>query len=348
MSFNTIRGLSLLTILLVSVSCGLKTQNPMTPYKNLQLVPESELNGVSTQKVQYIVVENNKNIITQVDEKNPPADGAGQVALQNGMYQIIVPENINFIEGKTLSFKMSLKFLIGKVKSDIEVSHLPDDQFKIEKISEDVNESQYKVTWKPAKGIIPKDKMSLTETLKISLKDIQYVSDDKKENEVTKKAIEGLVLKTTDISYVIRRDKNMPTFIVKGLDSELHAGQVTKFTVDIVAPENYDAEVPLLPEIFFDLVNIVNDKGLVLANGAYYVNIDPEFPKVEKISKSKNKWRMHYIFDAKNVKLLPQFDKNLRMVSNTDRLYVSLSMRVSSDKVAVSEKQTFHLEILLN
>lgn len=347
MSFKTKSTLLVSAFVLASVSaCGLKTKNPMEPYKNLQVVSDPELNGVSTDKVQYVVIENNKNVLTQVSESDPRAtDGAGQVALQNGVYQILGTENLGFIEGKEKSFEFSLKFLQGKVKADIDETELVKAGFKVERLSQDVNLSKYRATYTAAAGSIPQDKKSISETVKISLKDLQYVSTEE-ENAKTKKTVDALILKTTDISYVIRRDDKVPTLVVNGLDKNIKVGTVVKFTVDITAPSNYTDSTPLTSEVFFDVHNIVNSQGLVEANGAYFVSIDPEHNKIEKIA--NNKWRMHYIFDAKDTQLLPQFDKNLRVVENADKLYVSLSFRVSSDKVAVSDKKTVRFYIGLN
>lgn len=346
MTSRTFKIIVNLTTLLVAVGCGIDKKNPMEPYKDLQVVPETQLNGMSNDKTQYIVIENNKNVLTQVSDKDPRAtDGAGQVALQNGVYQVSAPENISFTEEKAGKFEFSVKFLRGKVKFDIEPSDLPDASFKVEKVDQDVNLSKYKVSWTPIKGTIAADKFSIIDSFKISLKDVEYVSPDTKVNDETKAVLESLMLKTTDIAYVVRKDDQIPTIKVNGLDKNLTVGEITKFSVDITAPSSYTSPEPLGPEVFFDLVNIVNSKGLVEANGAYFVSVDPEKNKMEKLG--NNKWRIHYIFDTKNVAMLPQFDKNLKVVENSDKLYVSLSFRLSSDKVAVSDKKTVRFYISL-
>lgn len=310
-------------------ACGLKSKNPLESYNNLQAMSEKDIE----------TLKDNEPIIL-VD-----TDSAGQVALQNGVYQIIGLENLGFIEGKEKKFEFSLKFMQGKVKADIDESELLKEGFKVERLSQDINVSKYRATYTAPVGIIPSDKMSLMDSLKISLKDIQYVSNDEKENTKTKKIIESLALKTTDISYVVRRDANVPVITVNGLNKNLKVGTITKFSVDVTAPSNYKDASPLKSEVFYDVVNIVNSQGLVEANGAYFVSIDPENNKIVKIA--NNKWRMNYIFNTKDVQMLPQLDKNLLTVEDSDKLYVSLSFLVSSDKVAVSDKKTVRFYISL-
>jgi hypothetical protein len=329
-----------------TVGCGLKRSNPLDPYKTLVVVPENDPRGMSTEKVQYVVIENNKNVLTEVDNKDPrTTDGAGQVALQNALFQVSYPENISFIEEQENSFEMTIKFLKGEVKFDIEAQIVPDANFKIEPLSQEINISKYKVSWIAPKDKIEAGKLSLLSSFQIALKDITYLSADEKIKEDTKKAYESLFLKTVEVPFVIRKNQDMPKLVVNNLDKNLNSGEVHKFSVDITAPSSYSTNEPLVPEVFYDLVNIVNAQGLVDANGAYFVSIDPDKNTVEKLS--ANKWRVHYIFDTKNIDMLPQFDKSLHVVENPEKLNVSVSFRVNSDKVAVSEKKTIRLAIHL-
>lgn len=347
LNFNkSILSISALVFSLTAVSCGLKEKNPMEKYKDLQLVSENDPRAMTNQnKVQYIVVENNKNILTEVPEGDTRAvDGIGQVALQNGVFQVQTVENVNFIEEKSKSYDMTVKFLRGKAKFDINVDGLPEESFKIEPVSQDVNVSKYKISYTPSKGIVGADKFSRLGALKIQLKDIQYVSQDEKENQEAKTAYDNLMLKVADVPFLIRKDGEVPTLTVNGLNKNLKAGELYKFSVDVEAPESYTQD-PFASEIFFDLINIVNSKGLVEANGAYFIYNDPEHKTVELLG--NNKWRVHYIFDTKNLKMLPQFDKNLKLV-DSDKLYVSVSFRVNSEKVAMSDKKTVRFTISLN
>lgn len=347
-------SVSLLTALFafIAVGCGLSKQNPMEDYKDLVVVPEK--NGLSNQKVEYVVIENNKNVLTQVDDKDPRAtDGAGQVALQQGVYQVSAPENVSFIVDKAKSFEFSVKFLRGKTKFDIERepvklningTEVADSSMKIEMIDQNESLSKYKVSWMAPKELIPADKFTQNMAIKIALKDLQYISQDAKENEEAKKAYDSLLLKTSEVNLVVRKNTEMPKITVNGLDKKMKIGEVYKFSVDVTAPASYTSADPITPEVFYDLTRIVNSNGLVEANGAYFVSIDPEHTKVEKIS--TNKWRINYIFDTKNVTMLQQFDKTLRVV-DSDKLAVSLSFRVTSDKLAVSEIKTVRFDISL-
>lgn len=336
--------LAITALTLGTVGCGLKQKDPLEKYKDLELVSENDPRAMNNKNnVQYIVVENKNNILTEVSEGDTRAtDGIGQVALQNGVFQVISKENVSFIEGQESSFDVTVKFLRGKVKFDIDVTELPEAAFKVEAISQDVNQSKYKITYKPSVGIVGADKFAFSSSVKISLKDLQYVSQDEDENRDAKTAYDNLLLKVADLAFVIRKDANVPVVTVNGLGKNRKIGELHKFTMDVQLPEGHTSFDSLVPEVFFDLVNIVNDKGLVEANGAYFVYNDPEQKTVEKLA--SNKWRVHYIFDTKNIKMLPQFDRNLKSV-DSDKLYVSLSFRVNSDTMAVSEKKTVRFYI---
>ncbi len=350
MSLNIKKSTALLfasALSFTAVSCGLKSKDPLEEYRHLQLVSENDPRAMNNKnQVQYIVVENNKNVLTEVPQGDTRAvDGIGQVALQNGVFQVQTVENVNFQEEKQKSYDMTVKFLRGKVKFDIEPTDLPEAAFKIELVSQEINASKYKITYSPSKGIVPADKFSVLSAIKIQLKDIQYVSQDEKENSEAKTAYDNLMLKIAEVPFVIRKDTDVPTLTVNGLDKNLKAGEIHKFSVDVQAPASFVGTEPLVPEVFFDLINIVNSKGLVEANGAYFVSNDPEHKTVERLA--NNKWRVHYIFDTKNLQLLPQFDRNLKS-ADSDKLYVSLSFRVNSDKIAISDKKTVRFYISSN
>lgn len=337
---------ALTAMTLATVGCGISQKDPLAKYRDLELVSENDPRAMNKNNVQYIVVENNKHVLTEVSEGDTRAtDGIGQVALQNGVFQVISSENVSFIEGKEKSYDLTVKFLRGKVKFDIDVTDLPEEAFKVEAVSQAVNQSKYKITYKPSVGVVSAGKLSVLSAIKISLKDLQYVSQDENENRQAKASYDTLMLKVADLAYVIRKDANVPVVTVNGLNKNLKAGELHKFSVDVEAPKNYSSSEPLTSEVFFDLVNIVNDKGLVEANGAYFVYNDPEQKTVEKLA--NNKWRVHYIFDTKNIKMLPQFDRNLKTVES-DKLYVSLSFRVNSENVAISDKKTVRFYIGLN
>lgn len=325
------KKLSVMSLTLVlATGCGIGKSNPMDDYKNLEAVPESELSSIEKPE----------------KDKDPIAtDWLGQLTLQQGVFQIVQDEALNFTEGEQKSFEFSVKFLRGQAKFDIDVKDRPDNM-TVELVDQDINVSKYKVSWNPAKGTLASAIFSSISSLKVSLKDIKYVSTDKKINSETKKIYEKLQLKTADLEYVLRKNDKVPTLVVKGLSDQLKAGEVHKFTVEVTAPSSYTSDEPLIPEISHDVSRVVNSAGLVEANIANLVSIDPDSKKIEKLA--KNKWRIFFVLDTKNATLPPQHDRTLRVVNNADELHVNLSFRVVSDKVSVSDKKTIRFTLGIN
>lgn len=330
----------LLIVSLVSVSCGLKKSNPLDDYKNLEVVPEDQ--------AQYIVpVEANKDTSRETQLADPKAiSGDEQVALQNELFQITTKtENLNFLENKENRFELIVRFLKGKTKFDVDVQDTLGGAVHVARLSQDVNYSKFRVSVMPRSGLIMENQFSVIGQLKVSLKDIQYVSKDEKENETTQQLFVKLTNKISDLNYVVRKDKNMPTLVVNGLGKNLRLGEVYKFSVDVKAPASYTINDPLTPEMSLDLTNVANSNESVGTFNADFVTIDKE-KTVEKLS--QNTWRTHYIFDTRNIVVTKELHDSAQTSTDEKKLYVNISFRVNSNKLAVSDKKTIRFYISLN
>lgn len=329
------KSLLILSALISTTACGLGTKNPLDKYKGLELYPVDKAQEIRLTNEQ--IAEENNHVDT---------DEAGQVVLQNSVFQITTQDNINFIEGVETSFDVNVFFKRGQTKFTLDVPEIPDVSFSKQILNEDINTGKYRLRWTIKKGTLSASQYSQIKSLKLGIKDLQHVSAEALENEAAKKAYDKLQLKVVEIPYIIRKDSNKPTFVVSNLSGIVNSDEERKFTVDVTAPSSYTSTDPLVPEVFYELTNIVNSLGLAESDGAIYVKNDTSGAgHIETLG--KNKWRIHYILDLKNNTLPQQLDQNLRVADNQDALYVNFSFQIQSDKVAVSDKQTVHLKINL-
>lgn len=336
-SHNIKKYISLGLFTVICTGCGLNKSNPLDDYRMLELVPEGQ--QISQESANpSVIIENQTYTVLDLEQAHQRAtDIYGNMALQNSLYQVSTDQSLHFTEDQEATFEITVRFRVGQVKFEVEPADLPESSMSFELISQEENISRYRVQWKPSAGFIPSAHYSVTDSFKVSLKNMEYLSSNARINQAVQKAFDDLEIKSVDVSYVVRKDNNIPSLEINNLGQNLNAGEVHKFTVDVTAPPSYTSQDPLTPVVSFDASQLVNSLGLIEASGADFISIDPDNSVPERLS--ANKWRIHYVFDTLSRTLPLQYGRTLRAIDNFDKLYVNVSFQVDAqDKVSVSEK----------
>jgi hypothetical protein len=320
--------------MLAMSACGPTSNDPLKDYKDLNGVPVGTA-GANTTKVEYRYIEKNVTVIQGIDQDDPRgSDSIGQTILQNAIFRVEVPENIDFIQGKEGSFEFSIKILKGKATFEVDEKSFPADA-KLEAL----DDGKFKLTWTPQNSI--KSGLDFDGVFQVALKNVKF---EKSEDQ---KAYDTLMLKTRAVPFIVRKNTKIPALKVVGLDGDRALNATQKFTVEVTPPAGYKGE-PIAPIIFYDEGQILGTDGLVENNGGYFIDIDPANTSAEV--KADGTFVFHYVFDTRPTNerpMLEQYDKTGKVVSDATKLNVRVSFRTDSETVAASDITTLKFKINL-
>lgn len=246
--------------------------------------------------------------------------------------------NVKFVEGVSTSYTFSVRILKGKADFKVDLSGIDGN---LELIKKEPSLAKYKLTWTPALGKIPVASNEIDGTLNLTLKDVKFNSGNAEEDKLAQQGFE-LAVKSREIPFIVRRTNVNPTIKVNGLTSAQKMGEVIKFTVDVNAPGTYTGYEPQLL-VIYDRLNAMTAKGLE-GKGSIYIDIDLAHPKAEKID--ANTFRYYFVFDTKNNPVLPQYDKELKLVTNPTELLAHVVFHAMTE-FGTSDKETVHLNIAI-
>ncbi len=231
---------------LMTVACGPTKNNPLENYKHLNLSENAQNAGqnvkylsvkgddvvlktteyvevktevpVIQEKAVYIVdcpesllKENEGSYKACRDSLKVTAD---QISIDGPVYEIKTYSDVKlqkqealiFTEGQESTYYISAKNLFkADVKFSLNIEDYPQNAL-VSKVSEKTNESLYKITWTPSKGLVKAGETDSRAMIKASLEDIQYVDASENKNYVMKITFDA-ISKVSEKEIIVKKVK---------------------------------------------------------------------------------------------------------------------------------------------
>lgn len=319
--------LSLIALSMTLTACGKYDKNPVGNLDQMREAGTKEL-VLGPDKPQVIreevVVYVPKEVVREVERQVPTVvTQVVEQATVDEKYLVIAPDlNMNFVEGKSASFKVRARVLLPGAKINLTARNLPEGA-TLKDVSTANDPGLYELSWAAPLSTVPATSGHKVFTVKL----VAQITETK--DAADRKLLESLA-REKEISLTVFRDQSPPSeLVVTNLPNEVSEGSLTSFQVTVKVPgiDGSAAQKPTLQPIF-DGVVAAAGQNYQESDGTRHLVADAGKADVEYVGNQT--WKFNRVFDTKNIPAQPQLSKDGAVMANADGVRVRLSFKVYS------------------
>jgi hypothetical protein len=258
-----------------------------------------------------------------------------EVTKDNSTLVISAEDQMDFTEGKSMTYKVRTSTTLAGLKFDLKADGLPQGA-TFEKSAKE--KDTYTLTWNPSYSTV----RGSNAYEKIEVKFYPEISSSSDPKDAAK--LKGLTI-LKNAKLVVFKSQEAPSELkVEGLAAEVNEGDLVTFSVTVKVPGS-DKNSVKKPELYvgYDNVSASTGNTFLELDGSRHVVSDLSKKEPEYLGDFK--WKFTRIFDTKYITVQPQLGKDGKVMLQANGTRVRLSFKVVNGNNIGTEAKLVQVKI---